>query len=245
MDIVKSSNTELNKEIEYLKTEAMAQLPESIQDVSQARAWVARRMLEIGERGRRLKQTVQALLTTWVVNGEYGKIWMAHPDKPESFREFLQSVGTDAENNKLSPSVITDMVAIAEEIVPFCKHNGLEVNGFVTTDLWTKFREAIPRLRRAVREDSMDDVNIVLADVKALPSRDAMRAKYRKQHNTDDPLCTGDIIRLDGKVAIVLVMEPDKAHLIKSVLARFTRWRTIAVGHFEGNLATIKVNLND
>jgi len=245
MDIVKTSSTELDNEIEYLKTEALAQLPEFIQDESQARAWVARRMLEIGERGRRLKQTVQALLTTWVVNGEYGKIWMAHPDHPESFREFLQSVGTDAENNKLSPSVITDMTAIAEEIVPFCRQNGLEVNGFVTTDLWTKFREAIPRLRRAVREDSMDDVRLVLADVKALPNRDAMRAKYRKQHNTDDPLCTGDVVRLNGKLVMVLVMEPDRAHLVKSVLSRITRWHTIAVGNYKGNLATIKVNLDD
>lgn len=231
-----------NKEIERLREEALAELPAYVTEENEARAWVARRILEICERERRSKQTLQALLITWTFNGEFGQIWMDHPDHPSTFKEFLQSVGSDAENNKLSPSVVSNMSAIAEVIVPFCKDNGIEVDGYLTTTLWTKFQEAIPMLKRAALNGDLDTINRVLFDVKALPTRDAMRAKYRKVRGTDT-FAVSDIIYGKDRVVVVTVLDPDDLPVLKGVLSRSSSWEAIAAGSAEGKMASIKVSL--
>jgi hypothetical protein len=228
--------------VNELFDEATRELPNDLNE-AQAMAWTARRMLEISERQRKRKQTVQVLLSTWVVNGEMGQIWMAHPDKPETFRDFLKSVGTERDNNQLSPSTISDMVAIAEMIVPFCKNNNVPVDGYITGELWTKFREAIPVMREAVETGSLVSMKSILADVKALPSRDAVRQKYRDQRNPDEKLSTSDVIRINGKTVIVTLVGNGDLVAVKRALGKVSRWDAIAAAQVEDKLITIRIPL--
>jgi len=200
-------------------------------------------MLEISEGERRKKQTVQVLLTTWMTAGKFGQLWMAHPDNPDTFRDFLLSVGTKQEGNQLSKNTISDMAAIGDIIAPFCKENDIEFGGYVTTKLWTKLRETIPALRRAAKDGDQDTVLAILSDVKALPTRDAIREKYRKQRDSSVPVAVSDIVYLNGKVIVVTVTDAEDLHIVKSALSRITTWDVIAAQQgTRKKITTLKVD---
>lgn len=210
-----------NETLVELYDRASLDLPEGL-NKRQSAAWVAKRMLEISERDRRNAQTVQALLATWIVNGDLGAIWMEHPKNYSSFREFLRDVGTERDGNQLSQSSISDMVAIAEIIVPKMRECGIEVNGYITSDLWTKFREAIPALRAA--EDKSELENI-LNDVKSFPTRDAVIAKYRQSRT--GKIGKADRVRDGDKTIFKVVVPSEYAQKISSVLGRYVDWEVL------------------
>jgi hypothetical protein len=251
MDIVKlvSAESVLTAELSELFDQAVRELPDYIDGEDEAYAWVGRRILELGERSRRMKQTVQALLASWVVNGEKGQIWMAHPDRPATFREFLEGVGTgdlnQGEDNRLSPSVISDMVAIAEDIVPFCQWHAIGVAGFITSGLWTKFREAIPQLRKASKEEDIARVKELLELVRSLPNRDAVRAELRESRG--DKTCMADALAANGKTVIVITCAHSEVATIKRAVSRYAMWQTIAAqqGAIENHTIALKVSLLD
>jgi hypothetical protein len=243
---LKLDDAEIEQQVKALVDQATEELPSYIENEDEARAWVSRRVLELGERGRRMRQTVQALLGSWVVNGQYGQIWMNHPDRPPSFRAFLESVGSGVENhgedNRLSPSVISDVVAIAEVIVPFCADQGIGVSGYITTQLWTKFREAIPPLRKAAESNDAAQALNILADVKALPNRDAVRAKYRKPRS--GLLGKGDTLSLNGHSLVIISLPTELLTDLKRVLGRYVDWQVIAAQQSASDTSiTVKVKL--
>lgn len=221
---------------------AASELPRDVIDQDQARAWIGKRILELEESARKKKRTTQVLLANWLANSaEYGHIWMDHPDGYETYRDFLNAVGTPADGNQLDPSVISEMVSIAEVITPYCRDHGITVDGYITTKLWTKLRETIPALKAAIVDDDLAMVQAILADVKALPNRDALRLKYRAQRS--DKIAVADSISRNGQSVVVLAVPT--AHLadVKRAVGRVADWNVIVAGTIADDHATLQVAL--
>ena len=235
MSLSKMKTTEL----EDLQLRATEELPSYLEPESEAAiAWVARRVLELCEIGRKRSQTVQAILATWAYDNA---IWMAHPDQPATFREFLKGVGATDERARLSPSVISDMSAIAEIIVPFADEIGLDPRVFFGDHMWTKFREAVPKLRAAAKEEDAHEFRRILGVVKELPNRDAVREELRAQRGNKD--WSGDIITRNGRSIVVLALPTEQLHEAKRVLSTRTQWDVFVSGDIVDNHAKLEVVL--
>lgn len=219
-----------NPVIESLFERAAKDLPAYLSDQKDelpAAAWIAQRMLGLAERDRKNHQTVQALLTDWLSNGELGKLWMEHPNDYPNLREFLRDVGTEEEGNKLGEPVISDLVAISDIIVPYCRAHDMEASSFFTANLWTRFRAVIPTLRKAAEADQINVIREVLDDVKALPTG-TLRLKYHGQRK--DKIAVGDSVQKNGTTVIVLVAPTAETTALRQQLGRYVDWQTIAVG---------------
>lgn len=229
-----------NDALSSLTNEATRQLPDWIEGEEEARAWVARRVIELAESQRKSIYTVQVLLCNWIVNNdEYGPVWMAHPDKPRTFREFLKSVGNEQEANKLSPSSISDMAAMAEIIVPFAKSNGIDINPYITSSLWTKLRETIPVLRGCAENEDVDTLQDVLSDVKALPTRDAVRTKYRSQGDKKPGI--SDYGYQNGTAVFVTMVPTEDISAVRRALSSVSEFSVIAAMQFGDDNVDIKI----
>ncbi|MBD3309511.1 hypothetical protein GF348_24240 [candidate division KSB3 bacterium] len=209
--------------LEYFNR-AQAQLPSTITNPAEQEAWVARRTIELSEGNVSKTRALQALLLSWIYEQN---IWLNHPEKPDTFRDFLKSIGSEQEGNMLSPSAISDFNTVAEVIAPYCNHADIPIRQAITGKNWSKFRVGIPAMRRAIEED--DDpqpvIESVVADVKALPSRSAMREKYQKPR--DDKIGVGDSLHRDDKVHVHLVIDGDEWPTLKSQLSRKVDWEVM------------------
>ena len=235
-----TTNQVVQGEIGLLYDLAAQELPDEVTEKKQIEAWISKRMLELSEIQRKQKQTIQVLLTTWIAGAEEGEpIWMNHPNNYPTLRDFLYDVGTEEDGNKLNPSVISEIVTIAEIIVPYCNANGIDINGFIVSKMWTKLREVISYVRALVENDKKEEILDVLEDVKALPSRDALREKYRKVHNPKT--AKSDVLSKNGVSVVVTVVQTDELSDIKRALSRYTKWDAIAVGKFGAGIVDIKV----
>jgi len=238
--IAKSIVVEESPLIENLFDRAAAQLPSRIpQETPVAAAWVAKRMLELSEGDRRHRQTIQALLSDWIVNGELGELWMEHEDGYATFRDFLKGVGTEAEGNQLSLSVISDLAAIAQIISPYCAYNDIDSGSLFTANLWSRFRAAVPALRNAIKEDDKAAVHNIVNDVKMLPAA-SIRQKYRRVERGDS---VGDVVINDDVAVFVIVTDRDSVASLKQVLAQHVTWSVIADAKFSNDVAKIIVKV--
>ena len=240
MNEIKTGSTTFDEEIAILYDMAAEELPAAVTAEEEIEAWIAKRVIEISEMQRKQKQTIQVLLATWINDYEKGSpIWANHPNHYGSLREFLNDVGTESEGNKLTPSVITEIVTISDTIVPYCRANKIEINGFIVGKLWTKFREVVSYIKMLVEDDDPSAINAVLSDVKALPTRDALREKYR--NNRDAKPAKSEALTKNGTSIVVTVVPTESLADIKRALGRYTEWDTIAVGKFGDRVVNITV----
>jgi hypothetical protein len=65
-------------------------------------------------------------------------------------------------------------------LVEFCDRHRIKVDQYLDDRQWPKLREALPALRRKLAAQDTKGVKALLADVKRLPIREAVRAKYRR-----------------------------------------------------------------
>jgi len=207
---------------------ALKDLPSDIEEESQAVAWVVKRILELGQQGRHRQRTIQMALVSWIANGDMGRIYQAHPEHYPDLRSFLKSVGTREKGNQLSPSTITEMVTVADIFVPFCQDNDIEFQHFIATDLWTKAREAMTAIKAAIVKDDAVSVVAILQDVVELPSRDAVREKYRSRSN--EKFGRSDLILGNGVSVVVTIVPTSRISDIKRALGRYTEWDAFASG---------------
>jgi hypothetical protein len=233
-------NTAQGNLVTVLYDRAAQELPaEYAANEQQAAAWIAKRMLEISELDRKQNQTVQVLLANWLFNGDMGQLWQDHPNAYPTFRDFLNDVGSEREGNKLSPPVISDMCAIAETIVPYCEDNGIEVDGYITGAMWTRFRETIPVLRRAAEDDDLDKVNEILEAVRTTQNRQALRDQYRTRRTT--AVGKGDVVAHNGLAVVAVVIPSAEIANVKAVLSRYVTFETIMSGQFRPQVADFRI----
>ena len=214
---------------------AKEQLPAHLEgetNSAKAAAWVAQRMLAMAESDRKNMQTVQALLATWIVNGELGELWMEHEANYPTFRDFLRDVGTEQEGNTLSAPVISDLVSIAERIVPYCRTHGVETDSYFAASLWSRLRAVIPALNKAIESNDITDVRRILGDVEALPSS-TLRLMYHGRNR--DRSVMADMISRNGTSVIVVVLPTDDTAAVRQLLSRKVEWGTIAAGTIDAD----------
>jgi hypothetical protein len=235
-----TKNTVMQGEISLLYDEAALQVPEDVVEEKQVKAWISKRVLELSEIQRKQKQTIQVLLVSWITDTNGGEpIWTHHPNNYETLRDFLMDVGTEREGNKLSPSVVSEMISVAEIIVPYCRANGIDIDVFIASKMWTKLREVVSYIRSLVENNEREEILDVLDDVKALPSRLALREKYRKTRNPK--YARSDVVTKNGTSIVVTVVSTDQLADIKRALGRHTDWDAIAVGKFGDRTVNITV----
>ncbi|NIV32719.1 MAG: hypothetical protein GWN58_25725, partial [Anaerolineae bacterium] len=102
------------------------------------------------------------------------QLWRFHPDGYNSLRQFVKAVG-------LSHSTEQDLIALGQDLVPYFDEHAIPVNQLLTNKYWGKLREAIPALRRAIRDNDEEKVLDILGDVRKATTRNAVRRKYRKR----------------------------------------------------------------
>lgn len=235
-----SGNQVVRGEMDSLVARAVSELPEDITDELQSIAWIAKRIIELSEKDRRDKQTIQLMITTWLVaNDEYGYVWMNHPNNYQSLREFLYDVGTEEEGNKLSPSVISEIITISEIIVPYCRDNGIDFESYITGSLWTKVREVVSYIRRLIENNNNEEILDVLDDVRTFPSRDALRFKYRS--NRGERRARSECITRNGTSIVVTVVPTENLSDVRRALGRYTEWDTFTNAHYNSGVVDIKV----
>lgn len=208
-----------SEQVRSLYDEAIKHLPAGLSGPAET-AWMVREVIAILERNRGHSRSLQALLGAWAYNTQ---VWQFDEEEPREFREYLQSIGRDHDGTKLSESTISDMVATAEIILPYCEHAGIDAGSMLRSN-WGKFREAIPTLRRAIERETDPEpiVSAILADVQALPNRESIRQKYRK--STTAKTVTGDSTSINGKIVVALVVDPEDWPTLKNQLSRKTEW---------------------
>lgn len=239
---ITTSRTTADEILGRLQAIALQEVPEAYLDNEDvATAWAAQRVLELAQEERHAIFTVQALLCIWVVNGDQGQVWMNHPNGYGSFRDFLKDVGGNNDDRKLAPSTISDMCTIAEIIVPFCEFHSIDIAQYVTSDLWPKFQEVIPTIRAMVAEEDIAGIREVLEDVVNLPTRDAVRAKYRKSRN--NIVAVGDVVSKNGQSAVLIIVPTADVAAIKGAVGRYVDWQTISMAEFSpGKLSLTAVS---
>lgn len=228
--------------IETVFNEAESELPDRLDPESPAgAAWVAKRMLEILERGRSSAQTIQALLVSWINNGELGRLWMAHENNYPTLRDFLNDVGTEHEGTKLSVSVISDMLAVAEVIVPYCVEHEIDTSGFFVSGVWSRLRASVPALRRAILSNDEDSVVEIVEDTKRMPVA-AIRAKNRQRKV--EHFAVGDMVTYNGNRIVVLVVNPASWKAIKHRMSGMVEWSPrAAIKGFDGDEVELAVSV--
>lgn len=226
----------IESQIDGLYQRAASETPEYLDNEEQRTAWITKRMLELAEYDRRRQQTLQILLANFLVNGDLGNIWMHHPNNYRSFKEFLLDIGTEAEGNKLSRTVINDALAVAEVIVPYCNAHEIAVSDYITAELWPKFREAIPALKAAIGNDDTSRLNSVLTDVREFVGREAIIQAYRRPRT--GVLGRGDVLTNNGTTVICIVVPTNDAGTIKRAVGRYVEWLPMLTGDTE----TVRIN---
>lgn len=139
-----------------------------------------------------------------------------HPDGFENLRDFLRASGLDG-------STLSDMDAIGTIIVPYCDDNGLDIDDGITESAWPKLREAIPALRAAVELDNRQAIRDIIEDSNKVPTRDAMRRKYRTQVKSKVGKGTTASTK-KGKAIILLVPDEGDVQTVLSSLNGNIEW---------------------
>ena len=219
-----------------LYARASSEVPDFIDQENARTAWIAKRMLELAESDRKRQQTLQIMLANFLVNGDLGSVWMYHPNNYRSFKEFLLDIGTELEGNKLSRTVINDALAVAEVIVPYCNAHGIAVGQYITAELWPKFREAIPVIKRAISHNDQVALNAILTNVREFVGREAIIQEYRRSRA--GVIGRGDTITNNETTLIVLAVPTDEAIIIKRAVGRFIDWQPMLTG----NIESLRVN---
>lgn len=228
--------------LKTLFDQALLELPEGLNE-NQGVAWVSKRMLELAEKQRRTQQTSQALLVAWLAGGPMGAIWTAHPDGYPSLRDFLRSIGTPDEGNQLSESVISELVAVGDDIVPYANQRGINVVGVLAGTGWTKFREAIPYLRKCAKDNDDEAFSIAMDNIANLPSRDAVRELYRKPHERERT-AIADRVEINGIIYFVVACRDQMdAMAVQAAISRNAAWDAVAHGKPNGQGVEIKVSI--
>lgn len=213
----------LRKQFSSLYDEAVESLPHTVEDAEQAEAWVAQRILGLAQRDHNRTRSLQTMLVSYI-NTEH--IWMHHPENYETLRDFLKGVGDPLFGNKLNLADISHFCSIAEIIDPFCKAKDIPLNPIVEGKDWGKLVSAISPLRKAIEEEDNPEpaVRAILEDVKSLPSRKALRNKYRK---TEEKEIVGDAINVNDFFLVGLVVRARDWPSFKAKLGKDVNWEVL------------------
>jgi hypothetical protein len=195
-------------------------------------AEITMRMLTMSEKARHLQRSAQGYVVAYIAREQ---LWRFHPEGYSNLRLFLRAAG-------LGSSVVSELTALGDVIVPYCDHQDIEINNALTPDRWPKLREAIPALRGAIRDNEPDKVCDILDDVRKAVSRTSVRNKYRMKRTKYGHSTT--MRMADGRVLLVAVLDDeDAAELIVRRLCGALEWDLVLGSQIVNN--TLRVVIDD
>ena len=162
-------------------------------------AEITQRMLVISEQARALQKAAQGCIVAYIARKQ---LWRIHPDDYHSLRQFLRGSG-------LAESAVSDLNALGEVLVPYCDSVDIEIDPLLAPQQWCKLKEAIPAIRRAIRDGDAAQVQDILDTVKGATDRDAVRVKYRQPRTRFGHGSTGHLG--DGRVLLVAILDDNEA----------------------------------
>jgi len=175
-------------------------------EAEEAEAEITLRMLCLSEKDRGVQRAAQSFVIAYVSRNQ---LWRFHPEGFNSLRLFVKAAG-------LSHGTEADLVALGDVLVPYFDNHAIEIAPYLSDKLWGKLREAIPVLRRAIKDNNEPKVQEVLTDVRKATSRQAVRTKYRKKRTRYGH---GTTYRLgDGRVLLVAILDDEDA--VQAVIRR-------------------------
>lgn len=149
--------------------------------------------IKLGETYRTQCRVAQGQL---IAQAAREKLYEKHPRKFATLREYVRTTG-------LSESVVSNLVAVGK-LVEFCDRHHIKIDQYLDGKQWPKLREALPTLRRKMKAQDPKGVRAILREIKKLPTRDAVRAKYRR---TRPKLGRGITVQLaSGQLVVVAVL---------------------------------------
>jgi hypothetical protein len=184
-------------------------------EAGEAEAEITLKMLCLSEKDRGVQRAAQSFVITYVARNQ---LWRFHPEGFTSLRQFVKAAG-------LSHGTEADLVALGDVLVPYFDAHAIEIGPYLADAHWGKLREAIPALRRAIKNNDEQTVTGILTDVRTATDRNAVRHKYRKRRQRYGH---GTTHRLgDGRILLVAIVDDEEA--IQTVIRRAYRGRT--TGH--------------
>jgi len=201
-------------------------------DASEAEAEITLRMLCLSERDRGTQRSAQCYVTAYVSREQ---LWRFHPDGFPSLRHFIKAV-------ELSHSTEMDLVALGDVLVPYFDGHAIPINPLLTDTHWGKLREAIPALRRAIKDNNEPAVLDILSDVRTATDRNAVRSKYRQRRQRYGHGATHRLA--DGRILLVAILDDEEA--IQTVIRRLNgalEWDLILNPNMIGG--TLKLVMNE
>jgi len=111
----------------------------------------------------------------------------------DTLKDLLQYTG-------MSHSLEWDLTTFGS-LIHYCIEHHIDIECYVTPLMFGKFREALPTLRRAMREDDVVKFREVLRMVRVAPDRDTVRRLYRASR-TRPPAPT--LITASGYTVVVI-----------------------------------------
>ncbi len=220
--IVQTAPNQFKEIVQGLYDEAVRDKPKELPDISLA-PWVVRKMMANLERNTGFSRVLQVFIGSAAYRSQ---MWQMDMEEPQDFRDYLESIGSDKDGTRLSPSTISYITSTAEIIIPFCEANEIEVNDLIGNN-WSKFREAIPALRKAITksDDPVTSVSNIVNKVEALPNSSSVREAYAKPRG--EKSITGDFAKDGDTIVVVLKIDYEDWPAIKGQLARKTTWKTM------------------
>jgi len=185
-------------------------------------------------------QTIRSVQMQIVAKAARDEIWLSHPpthDFPNGYgnlNEMLTEAG-------FKGSTKSYLLALGEDIVPFCDRYDIGIDEYMTNSLRPKFEYAIAALKEGIRGDDPRGVEMVLQDVQAFASRDAIRVKYHTPRNRHG---RGTTLRLDdGRALVIMVLDNDDyVEPVIGKVAGIVEWGLPAQARLNGALIHAEIS---
>ena len=185
-------------------------------------------------------QTIRSVQMQIVVKAARDEVWLSHPptdnypDGYGSLNDMLVDIG-------FKGSTKSYLLAVGEDIVPFCDNYKIAIDEYITNSLRPKFEYAIAALKEGIRENDPRGVEMVLRDVQTFASRDAIRLKY---HTPRSRRGRGTTLRLeDGRALVIMVLDDDD--YVEPVIGRvagIVEWGLPAQARLNGALIHAEIS---
>jgi len=164
-------------------------------------AYVAVELITITELMRKGYRAVEARVIVQVARKEMWRLplpMLGYEDGCISLTEFLQVAGVERRS-------AYNLARLAERIMPFCDDHGIPIDDYLNARDYPKLVEAFPHLSRRIDEDAPpDEIQDTLDHIILLPSRQAVRSKYRTK-KAGTPLGQGTVNHLTDHSAVMTI----------------------------------------
>jgi hypothetical protein len=226
-----NSQDTISAVMEQAKNECLANAPENPTELELS-AMYTRRALIICERRQGTLEATQAQLVEAIAREQ---LWAySTPEKPEgwvSADELIRDTFNEIDGSRSRLCLMRGVATVAE----YAEMRSIETDKAVAN--WRNFRELLPEMKRACLEGETARLSSILADVIDIPSRDALREKYK---DSDKPKAgQATYVTINGVLYhIAIITDPERA---APTLGKLFGDNLTATGDQDGDVIRMRV----